>query len=297
MSILKDEDPSTFPFRRPEMLFQRDFSSIHFTDESLRDIRNIIFEREGFDLDSYKDKCVQRRISLRVRVSGCKSPGDYVELLRRDDGEVKRLLNTLTINVTEFFRNRSTFDKLREVVLPDMFSMREKEGTVRIWSAGCASGEEPYSLAIILKEFFPKELDRFNVSIIATDVDEGILKRAEDGIYARDRVAGLDPSLRAGYFEEYDDRYKISRDIKRMVSFRREDVFQEGLHRGYDLVICRNLLIYFSREKQEWVLKEFWKSLNRGGFLVLGRAEILVGGSRRLFLTVCPRERIYRKPF
>lgn len=297
LNILRDEKgQSPIGKRRSDALFQREGQAIHYMEGTLKGIRDIIFEKEGFDLDSYKDKCIQRRISLRVRTSGSKTPEEYLELLRRDDREVKRLLNALTINVTEFFRNHSTFDKLREVVFPDIFRMRERDGSLRIWSVGCASGEEPYSIAMILREHFPEELKRFSASIVATDVDEGILKKAEDAVYTRDRLTGVDTALRGKFFEEDGDRYRLSPEIKRMVSFRREDIFHEKLHRDNDLIICRNLLIYFSKERQEWALKEFWKSLNPGGFLILGRAEILVGASRMMFSTVCPRERIYRKP-
>ncbi len=283
--------------RTPAAMFQRDTSSIHYTESSLKAIRDILFEREGFDLDSYKDKCIQRRISFRLRTSGCKSIEEYIELLNNKEGEVKRLLGALTINVTEFFRNQTTFDKLRDVVLPDIFSMNDRERTVRIWSAGCASGEEPYTIAIILNEFFQEELKRFTVSITATDVDEKILVKAEEGVFAKDKLVGIDPFQMSRFFSKDGDRYRLSPGIKKMVSFRKEDIFQEEPHSGNDLIICRNLLIYFSKEKQEWVLNEFWKGLKPGGFLILGRAEILVGESRRLFTTVCPRERIYRKPF
>jgi len=283
--------------RRSDALFQRDPVTIQYTEGDLKAIRDILLEKDGFDLDSYKDKCIQRRISFRIRTSGCKSVEEYIGLLKKKEDEVKNLLNALTINVTEFFRNLSTFDKLREVVFPDIFVTAERIGTVNIWSAGCASGEEPYTVAIILKQFFPEELKRFNISITATDVDEGILQKAAEGIYPKDRVVGVEPGLKARFFQEDRDRFRLSDEIKKMISFKKEDIFQEGMHKDKDLIICRNLLIYFSREKQEWVLNEFWKALKPGGFLILGRAEILVGESRKLFSTVCPRERIYRKPF
>ncbi|MBF8250664.1 MAG: chemotaxis protein CheR [Deltaproteobacteria bacterium] len=276
-------------------LLQRDTTAIHYSEVTFKAIRDILFEREGFDLDSYKDKCIQRRISFRLRTSGCKNTEEYIELLNKKEEEVKKLLNALTINVTEFFRNQSTFDKLKDIVFPDIFAAKGGSGTVRIWSAGCASGEEPYTIAIILKEFFSEELKRFNIEITATDVDEGILKKAAEGHYKRDKLVGMVPGLMVRYFKEDGDKYRLSNDIKKMVSFRKEDIFQERLHREKDLIICRNLLIYFSRVKQEWVLNEFWKALNPGGFLILGRAEILVGESRKLFSSICPRERIYRK--
>ena len=283
--------------KRHEALLHKDITTIHNTEATLKAIRDILFEKEGFDLDSYKDKCIQRRISYRIRLSGCKNAEDYIGLLKKKDYEVKKLLNALTINVTEFYRNNSTFDKLKDIVFPDIFTMKGENGTVRIWSAGCASGEESYTIALILKEFFADELKRFNISITATDVDEGILKKAAEGVYPENRLTGVAPGLRTRFFQEDGGRFRLSDEIKKMVSFRKEDIFQEGLHRDNDLIICRNLLIYFSREKQEWVLNEFWKGLNPGGFLILGRAEILVGESRKLFLTICPRERIYRKPY
>jgi len=280
---------------RHEALLQRDRAAIHYSEVAFKAIRDILFEREGFDLDSYKDKCIQRRISFRIRTSGCKNTEEYIELLNKKEEEVKKLLNALTINVTEFFRNQSTFDKLKDIVFPQIFAGKGGSGMVRIWSAGCASGEEPYTIAIILKEFFSEELKRFKTEITATDVDQGILKKAAEGHYQRDKLVGVVPGMRVRYFKEDGDKYRLSNDIKKMVSFRKEDIFQERLHRDNDLIICRNLLIYFSREKQEWVLNEFWKALNPGGFLILGRAEILVGESRKLFSTICPRERIYRK--
>ena len=164
-----------------EAALQRDTAAIHYSEGAFRAIRDILLEREGFDLDSYKDKCIQRRISFRVRTSGCKSTEEYIELLNKKEEEVKKLLNALTINVTEFFRNQSTFDKLKDIVFPDIFAAKGVSGTVRIWSAGCASGEEPYSIAIILKEWLEEELIRFNIEITATDVDEGILKKAAEG--------------------------------------------------------------------------------------------------------------------
>ncbi|MBI4745632.1 MAG: protein-glutamate O-methyltransferase CheR [Deltaproteobacteria bacterium] len=293
----KAADTSISEGKERLLLPQRDTAAVHYSEAAFKAIRDILFEREGFDLDSYKDKCIQRRISFRIRTSGCRSTEEYIELLNKKEEEVKKLLNALTINVTEFFRNQSTFDKLKDIVFPDIFAAKGGSGTVRIWSAGCASGEEPYTIAIILKEFFSEELKRSNIEITATDVDEGILKKAAEGHYQRDKLVGMVPELRVRYFKEDGDKYRLSSEIKKMVSFRKEDIFQERLHRDKDLIICRNLLIYFFREKQEWVLNEFWKALNPGGFLVLGRAEILVGESRKLFSTICPRERIYRKSF
>ncbi len=305
-TISRDKEPQTDlgvrahtcnPSSESVKKVETDHVAIVYNEDSLKAIRDIIFEKDGFDLDSYKDKCIQRRISLRVRISGCRTPEDYITLLKKDDVEIRKLVDALTINVTEFFRNHTTYAKLRDIALPGIFGTKKDDKTIKIWSAGCASGEEPYSISIMLKRFFPEELEKFNISLVATDVDEKILKKAGEGIYTRDKLAGVNPMLIEAFFDHEEGRYRLSDDIKKMVSFRREDIFREEMPGGNDLIICRNMLIYFSKEKQEWVLKEFWKNLNPGGFLILGRAEILIGESRKLFTTICPRERIYRKPF
>lgn len=281
----------------PEPFLSKSHHTVRYSEESFKEIRDILFEREAFDLDSYKDKCIQRRISLRIRTSGCRTPDDYIDILKKDAAERKKLVSTLTISVTEFFRNHTTFAKLLDIVIPDIFGMKRNDKRIKIWSAGCASGEEPYSVAMTIRHFFPLELKNANLSILATDVDENNLKKAEAAVYIWDKLAGTNPVLVETYFEKKDDRYILSDEIKKMVSFRKVNILNGEWPGENDLIICRNLLIYFSREKQEWVLKKFFDSLNPGGYLVLGRAEILIGESRNMFSTICPKERIYRKPF
>jgi chemotaxis protein methyltransferase CheR len=203
-------------------------------------------------------------------------------------------VKVLTIHVSQFFRNPPTFEKLRSDVLPHLFERCREGGTaLRLWSVGCAAGEEPYSLAITLRTCFADAMETVPVSIVATDVDADVLERARDGVYGEDRLAGVDPLLRARYFEERNGRFFLCDEIRRMVTFRKGDLFHVDEYPSCDLILCRNVLIYFERSQQERIIKGFARALPLGGILVLGKSETLVGESRRLFRTICPVERIY----
>jgi chemotaxis protein methyltransferase CheR len=252
----------------------------------------------GLDLAAYKARWTRRRIGLRARARACADGAAYAALLERDPAEVDRLSAALTISVSQFFRNPTTFARIAEVVLPPLFERAGPAG-LRVLSVGCASGEEPYSLAILLRERFAKPLARTRVSIQGLDRDEAALERARTAVYDRDRLVEVSAELRARYFTATPaGRFQLSREVRRMVAFRQADVLvPAGLPRGpTDLIFCRNVLIYFARSEQERLLASFEERLAPGGFLVLGKAETLVAADRRRFRTVCPWERIYQRP-
>lgn len=256
-------------------------------------IRRIVKERRGFSIDGYKDKCIKRRIAIRVRATHSRSAEEYGALLAGDEGEIDRLLKVLTIHVSQFFRNLPTFDKLRQEVFPYLFSRHGEKGFT-IWSVGCASGEEPYTAAIILSHYFPEELASCPVSIFATDVDAGILELARRGVYGEERLTEVPEEIRRRYFIREGGKYHLRDAIRQLVTFRQEDLFSHRPYPPSDLILCRNVLIYFERRQQEQILTGFAGSLRRDGILVLGKSETLVGESRRRFVTICPVERIYR---
>lgn len=252
----------------------------------------------GLDLDAYKPRWIRRRIALRVRARGCADGARYAAVIERDPAEVERLNAALTITVTQFFRNPATFERITEVVFPALFERAGPRG-VRVWSVGCASGEEPYSIALLLRERFADRLARTRVSILGLDRDRAALERARAALYERDRLADVPAEMRARHFETtLAGRFQLARGIRQMVSFRQVNVFEAAdLPDGpVDLVLCRNVLIYFARGEQERLLADFERRLSPGGFLVLGKAETLVAADRRRFKTVCPWERIYRRP-
>ncbi len=261
--------------------------------ESLNPLCQLISRKRGVDLHPYKEKFLRRRVEVRLRATGSKSVAEYVGYLGEEEQEVDRFLLAFTIHVSTFFRNPSTFQAIEREVLPVLFRV-SRAGSAHLWSVGCARGEEPYSLAILVSEYGRRHPLSRKVLIEAIDVDEKVLADAKRGEYSASQVRDLDPVLLQRYFEENGD-YRLVPEIREMVKFHRRDVFMAPPRSGYDLILCRNLLIYIDREPQERVIERFHEALRPGGFLALGRTEALVGPLRERFETVDPKERIYRK--
>lgn len=266
--------------------------------EAFETMRLMLKGRRGFNLDIYKDKCIRRRIAIRIRATHSNSAEEYCNLLQQNEAELDKLLKVLTIHVTQFFRNRPTFEKLKSEVFPYLFSLCTREGrdSLKLWSVGCASGEEPYSAALLLKDSFGLETAQMPVDILATDVDAGILETAKAGIYGEERLAEAPGDLKLRWFEQHGEKYHLSPEIKEMVTFRQSDLADTDAFAESDLILCRNVLIYFERWQQERIINRFADVLRKGGILVLGKSETLVGETRRRFQTVCPVERIYKVP-
>lgn len=264
-----------------------------FPDEDFDAIRAVLLERRRFDLGSYKDNCIRRRIARRIRALGLERSALYVEVLRRNEDELDALMAALTIHVSQFFRNPGTFATLKGKILPEivrdaLFSGRRE---VRLWSVGCASGEEPYSLALLVEEMRPE----VTVSILGTDLSEEILRRAREGLYDGLRLTELPAELRSRYFVPEGTGLRLQERIRSRVRFRRHDILAPTPYPAADLILCRNVLIYFSRQEQEEILRRFAAALREGGWLVLGKAETLLGEARQLFAGEYPADRIYRR--
>ena len=255
-------------------------------------IRDILLAGRGFDLEGYKDRCIKRRIAARIRNLGCFSAEDYILRLQGDEAEIDQLIETLTIHVSQFFRNISTFSRLEEEVLPELLGKRRGQGEVRVWSVGCAGGEEPYSIALLCDELCDPE-DR--VSILGTDISAEVLKRARTGLYDVQRLTEVPQEVLERYFSREGTRYRLNKDIRARVRFFRHDILTDRPFHRVDLILCRNMLIYFSRQEQEKILRALADALVPDGLLVLGRAETLVSESREFFSCIDPTERIYRK--
>jgi chemotaxis protein methyltransferase CheR len=269
-----------------------------FTDDDFEKIRSILMSERCFDPAIYKERYMRRRITIRIRATDCASAAEYRNFLADNDQELDRLLRVLTIHVSQFYRNRSTFDRLQEEILPQLFlrCAREGKNEVHFWSAGCAGGEEPYTLALVLREAFLPEMERYSLAISATDVDGEILEKARNGVYGLERLVEIPQGVMETYFTSVDGkRFVVSPDVRGMVEFRRGDLLDTGSYRKSELILCRNVLIYFERGQQEKILNAFAESLPEHGILVLGRSETLIGDIRKRFECVSPVERIYRK--
>lgn len=261
--------------------------------DSLKPLCRIVYRKTGLDLQPYKEKFLRRRIAVRIRATKQKDLAGYLRYLRDDEEEFEELILCITIHVSSFFRNPSTFRAIEKKVLPKLFA-GPAERPVRIWSVGCARGEEPYSLAILLSEYLGDLLQEREVSIEAIDVDERVLAYAKRGEFGKRQLKDLDPALAGKYFIK-NGTYRLVPGIRKMVSFHRRDILMEPPEGEYDFVLCRNLLIYIEREPQERVVESFCRVLRPGGILVLGRAEVIVGPARGLFEIMDAKERIYRR--
>lgn len=265
-------------------------------DEIFDRLRNILKSHKNFNIDIYKNKCIRRRIGIRIRARRCITAEEYCDLVLTDAQELERLLKVLTIHVSNFFRNPPTFSKLAEEILPYLFEREQREVRkgMRLWSVGCAGGEEPYTLALILKDSFAAKIKNVQIEIIATDVDHQVLEHAIQGFYPEERLKDVAPQLLERYFEKYQGKYHLVDTIRKMVAFRQGDLFDDDHYPECDLILCRNVLIYFERFQQEKIIRKFAEVLGPGGILVLGKSETLVGDTRKFFQTICPFERIYR---
>lgn len=257
-------------------------------------IGRILKAHSGFNLEGYKDKCVKRRIHIRVRATQSPSTEAYGALLTENAVELEQLLRVLTIHVSHFFRNPMTFEKLSREILPQLIGERRGPHGVRILSAGCARGEEPYSIALLMLEHFPGEVAAGRVYIRGTDVDAATLDAAREALYHPDRLAEVAPELLARWFTRDGERYRLSQEVRSLVGFSHADLNGPATGEEYDLILCRNVLIYFERGRQEAILNGFADTLKTGGILVLGKSETLFGSARKRFRTLCPVERIYR---
>ena len=264
-------------------------------DPALELLKRKIHDERGFNCHRYKDKCLRRRIAVRMRARGQESYEGYADLLDRDASEYEQLLDALTINVTKFFRNQEVWAVIEEEVVPRLF-----EGAPaprRVWSAGSASGEEIYSVSMLLHDWAHRfgrsdELDRF--SLLGTDIDRRSLEAARRGSYPELSMGETPERLRERWFSP-GPPYELDVRIRERVSFTQRDLISGPAEPRQHLILCRNVIIYFDRAIQEELFDRFYDALEPGGFLVLGKVETLLGRTRSLFRPVSNRQRIFRK--
>lgn len=256
-----------------------------------------VFRERGFGCASYKERCLRRRIAVRMRARGVHTYEDYARVLDGDAMEYERLLDTLTINVTRLFRNRDVFTALETVVIPELWRLPGPR--VRIWSAGCASGDEAYSLAALVHRHATARRETSaltRVEILGTDVHGPSLAAAEAGVYAQSAFDEVPSDIRDRYFRPSGAGYTAAPELRRLVRFALHDLLSDATPgREYALIACRNVLIYFDRASQERLMQRFHEALVPGGFLVLGMVETLFGDVRRCFESVDGRSRIFRR--
>jgi chemotaxis protein methyltransferase CheR len=260
-------------------------------------LKRKIFKDTSLDCNQYKDKYLKRRINVRMNVRKIETYNEYMQLLKSDPYEYDNLLNDITINVTQFFRDKEVFEMIFEEILPYLIYLKVKNERrlIRIWSAGCASGEEAYSLAIFMHDLLGEEFHNFIVNIHGTDIDDESLNAAKIGKYLPRQLENVPTVYLYRYFTFDGETYEISHELRDMVKFKKQDLFSESKNSHYDLIICRNVIIYFTKEMQEKLFHNFFNGLNQDGYLVIGKTETILGDSMNLFEPVNLKERIYQK--
>jgi len=260
----------------------------------IKKINDQVHDKTGFNLSYFKPTFLSRRINVRMNVLHITTGSEYANLLQNEPDEINSLYDSLSINVTKFYRNKHIWKSFSSNVIPKLLNSLKTNNTIRIWSAGCATGEEPYSLAIMFSEVLKNT--NYKIKIIATDINFQLLQDAKKGVYSFNTLQNLDPNLINSYFtKEGKHQYKVNKKIKDLVSFHLGDIVTYPLS-FLDVIFCRNLLIYYSKDSQNLILKKFHQVLKENKFLVLGMDESMLGHKiANSFLPIFPRERIYQK--
>jgi chemotaxis protein methyltransferase CheR len=247
----------------------------------------------GLNTELYKEKCLRRRLAVRMRARGVHTYSQYASLLRRDRQEYVHLLDTVTINVSKFFRNPEVWDVVREMILPDLFAL--PAARINVWSAGCASGEEPYTIAMLFQDYAEKHglnIDRLRVT--GTDLDREVLAAALRAEYSQFAMTDISPEMRAKFFES-GPLHKLKPEARKNVTFRELDLIKDPFPEKQHMIFCRNVIIYFERSLQEELFARFHQALVPGGYLVLGKVEAMFGKAATMFRPLSNRHRVFRK--
>ncbi len=219
------------------------------------------------DLNYYKEKQMRRRIDTLANKNGAKSYEEYIQMIKSDKEKFEQFVNFLTINVSEFYRNPDQWRLMDQQVIPKL--IKEQKKPIKIWSAACSTGDEPYSLAMA----FSKHVPLSDIKILATDIDKQVIEHAKVGLYSEKSIAGVPADLKKKYFKQIGNSYQISDEIKKCVTFMEHNLLKDVYPKDYDLILCRNVVIYFTDEAKDMIYKNFYASLKSKGVLFIGSTE------------------------
>ncbi len=261
--------------------------------DPLRRILAFLANRTRQDFSLYKENTMERRVERRMTITGSKDASAYLQVLHRDPDEVRHLFQDLLIGVTSFFRDREAFEFLRRQILPDLVA-RDDERPLRVWTPGCATGEETYSLAILLQECLEEAESIRKLQVFGTDIDPRAVEKARQGSYVQNIAADVSPERLKRFFTKEDSRYRVKPEIRELVVFAEQNLLEDPPFSSLDLLVCRNLLIYLKPEAQNRLIPLFHYALRPEGILFLGGSES-VGRHQELFGVVSKQHNVYRK--
>ena len=264
------------------------------SNSEFEQFRTLIYDESGIHFSDNNRAILESRLRERLKVAQLSDVGAYYSLIRSKEGELKVLLDSVTTNLTRFFRNQAHFQSFEYSVIPKILARKaeEKSREIRIWSAGCSTGEEPYSIAILLKEMLPPD---FLIEIIASDLSLKSLMTAKEGYYPETRVGDVPEKYLTKYFERVTDGYRICDSVKELITFDYHNLkFAPGLA-NLDIIFCRNVIIYFDEAAQKAVVEKFWDALAWDSYLFIGHSESLFGMNTRFEFVKTDWATLYRK--
>lgn len=233
-------------------------------------LKKAVFELTSINLNAYKEQQMKRRIDTLIQKNGIKGYDQYVQLLKNDESRFEEFVNYLTINVSEFYRNPDQWKLLDKEVIPELIGKYGKN--LKIWSAACSTGDEPYSLVMALSKHLPLN----QIKIMATDIDKQVIAKAKVGLYTEKSLAGVPDDLKQKYFTKIGPSYQIAQEIKDRVEFKQHNLLKDAYPTDCHMIVCRNVLIYFTEEAKEEIYKKFERALSPGGILFIGSTEQII---------------------
>ena len=246
------------------------------TDKEFEDFKTVIYNESGITFSNSNRSILESRLKEKLREKNLATPSDYYRLITSSKEEMKSLLDSVTTNLTRFFRNQPHFDALQNYVIPELIKIKKETGgrRISIWSAGCSTGEEPYTIAMVLSKHLPQG---FTGEVLASDLSLKCLMTAQAGFYTEQKVQGIPDVYLNTYFDKVPDGYQVKKTIMNMVKFDYHNLKHESKRTDFDVVFCRNVLIYFDEKAQKEVIDRFYRALNPQGFLFIGHSESLFG--------------------
>ncbi|WP_155590626.1 CheR family methyltransferase [Lysinibacillus cavernae] len=235
-----------------------------------------IKRKTGIDLALYKEAQMKRRLTSLYEKKGYRHFVDFLKALEQDRDLMNEFLDRMTINVSEFYRNGKRWDVLQKKIFPKLLQTNKR---LKIWSAACSTGEEPYSLVMVLSQLVPLS----QIQIIATDLDENVIQKAKLGVYPERSLAEVPADIKAKYFEQEGSFYRVKDEIKRCVTFKKHNLLNDSYDSNYDLIVCRNVMIYFTEEAKDQIYNNFSKALRKDGVLFVGSTEQIFNPGRYEF--------------
>ncbi|HDQ15383.1 MAG TPA: protein-glutamate O-methyltransferase CheR [Sediminispirochaeta sp.] len=264
------------------------------TEQEFKQFRDLIYDESGIHFSESNRSILESRLKERLRKTNTETIDRYHRMLLDDKSEMKTLLDTVTTNLTRFFRNTMHFQTLENYVIPDLIKHKKETGgkSLKVWSAGCSTGEEPYSIAMVMKDKVPAEIQ---IEVTASDLSLKSLMTAKEGFYPQNKVNGVPEKYLKRFFEVKNGGYQVKDEIKQLVTFDYHNLKNDSGLRSLDIIFCRNVIIYFDEVAQKSVIEKFYEALNKHSYLFIGHSESLFGMKTKFEFLKTDWAVIYRK--